>query len=166
MICIESNGKKPVIHPTARAAETATLVGDVVLEADCSVWYGAVLRGDMEGVRVGEGTNIQDNAVLHNARLGCRITLGHAAVADGCVIEDDCLIGINATVLQGSVVGRGSLVAAGAVVTENMVIPPESLVMGVPARIRGTVSPQQAAMMKEDAEKYILLAREELPTAE
>ena len=87
-------------------------------------------------------------------------------MADGCVIEDDCLIGINATVLQGSVVGRGSLVAAGAVVTENMVIPPESLVMGVPARIRGTVSPQQAAMMKEDAEKYILLAREELPTAE
>ena len=166
MICIEINGKRPVIHPAARVAETATLVGDVVLEADCSVWYGAVLRGDMAGVRVGEGTNVQDNAVLHNARIGHRVTVGHAAVADGCVIEDGCIIGMSSTVLHGVVVGRGSLVAAGAVVTENMAIPPESLVMGVPARIRGAVTPQQAARLKQDAENYSRLSREELPPAE
>ena len=158
--------KTPVIDPSARVAENATLAGDVVLEPECSVWYGAVLRGDITGVRVGAGTNVQDNAVLHNARLGKNVSVGHAAVVDRCTVGDDCLIGTSATMLQGAVIGRGCLVAAGAVVTGDMEIPPDSLVMGVPARLRGTVTEEQRKMMRGVVEEYFDLSRAELPTTE
>ena len=163
---LELKGKMPVIDPAARVAETATLAGDVVLGAESSVWYGAVLRGDQNGVRVGAGSNVQDNAVLHNAHLGERVTVGHAAVVDRCRVGDDCLIGSGANLLRGAAVGRGCLIAAGAVVTGDMVIPPDSLVMGVPARIRGTVTDQHRELIRSNWERYIQYSKEELPTIE
>ena len=162
----EIKGKSPAVHPDARVAETAVLAGDVVLEAESSVWYGAVLRGDQNGVRVGAGSNVQDNAVLHNAHLGERVTVGHAAVVDRCQVGDDCLIGSGANLLRGAAVGRGCLIAAGAVVTGDMVIPPDSLVMGVPARIRGTVTDQHRELIRSNWERYIQYSKEELPTIE
>ena len=162
----EIKGKSPAVHPDARVAETAVLAGDVVLEAESSVWYGAVLRGDETGVRVGAGSNVQDNAVLHNARLGQRVTVGHAAVVDCCEIGDECLIGSSASLLRGAAVGRGCLIAAGAVVTGDMVIPPDSLVMGVPAKIRGPVTDEHRTMMRRNADKYLRISQEELPTIE
>lgn len=162
---LEINGKKPVLAPSARVAENASLAGDVTVGPKASVWFGAVLRGDRGGVRVGAESNVQDNAVLHNARVGGGCTVGHAAVLDGCTVEDGCLIGMNATVLSGAVIGAGSLVAAGALVTEGMEVPPGSLVMGVPGRVRGAVTPEQAARIRGSAEEYLRLSAEELPAA-
>ena len=161
----EVNGKRPVPAPSARAAENASLAGDVTLGPGSSVWFGAVLRGDLGGVRVGAESNIQDNAVLHNARVGDGCTVGHAAVLDGCTVEDGCLIGMNATVLHNAVIGAGSLVAAGALVPEGMRVPSGSLVMGVPARVRGAVTPEQAAMIRTSAADYLRLSAEALPEA-
>lgn len=152
----------PAIDKTAGVAENAAVIGDVVIGPGSSVWFGAVLRGDKSGVRLGENTNVQDNAVLHNARLGNRVTVGHAAVLDGCAVEDDCLIGMNATVLHDAVIGRGSLIAAGALIPEGMEVPPGSLVMGVPGRVRGCVTPEQADMMAQDWQQYVRLAEAEL----
>ena len=132
--------KAPVCTPSARVAENATLVGDVSLGAEVSVWFGAVLRGDEAAIRVGDGSNIQDNAVVHCDRsfpvlIGKDVTVGHAAILHGCTVEDRCLIGMGAILLNGCVIGSGSLVAAGALVTQDTVIPPGSLVVGSPARI-------------------------------
>ncbi len=162
----EGNGKRPRCHPTARAAQSASLAGDVELCENSSVWYGAVLRGDKAGVRVGPGSNIQDNAVLHRASVGAGVTVGHGAVLDECTVEDDCLIGMNATVLAGAVIGAGSLVAAGTLVTEGTLIPPGSIVMGVPGKIRGTVNEKHKQMIAHAAGEYLVLAAEALPPAE
>ncbi len=121
-------------------APTAVLVGDVSVAEGGSVWHGAVLRGDFDAVVVGRDSNVQDNAVLHvdrgmPCRIGDHVTVGHAAVVHGSVVEDDCLIGMNATLNSGSRIGRGTLVAAGAVVRENAEIPPGSVVGGVPAKV-------------------------------
>ncbi len=121
-------------------ASTAVLVGDVSVAEGGSVWHGAVLRGDFDAVVVGTDSNVQDNAVLHvdrgmPCRIGDHVTVGHAAVVHGSVVEDDCLIGMNATLNSGSRIGRGTLVAAGAVVRENAEIPPGSVVGGVPAKV-------------------------------
>jgi carbonic anhydrase/acetyltransferase-like protein (isoleucine patch superfamily) len=134
---------KPVIEDGAWVAPGAVLLGNIVLRRGASVWYGCVLRSDMDGadIVIGEDTNIQDGTVVHvdtnmPCRVGDRVTVGHGAVLHAAVIEDDALIGMGATVLSGAKVGRGSIVAAGSVVPEGMEIPPGVVVAGVPAKVR------------------------------
>ena len=163
-------GKTPVCAPTARAAENATLVGDVTLGPQSSVWFGAVLRGDEASITVGEAANIQDNAVVHcgenhPAVIGRGVTVGHGAIVHGCTVEDGALIGMGAILLNGCVIGKNSLVAAGALVTQNTVIPPESLVMGSPAKVIRPLRPEELEQLSLDAEVYVRLATQQLPPA-
>lgn len=142
---IEFNGKRPQIADNVFVAPTATVIGDVVIEEGASVWFGAVIRGDSGQIRVGAGTSVQDNAVLHvNGRfdtiIGANVVIGHAAVLEGCVIGDGVLIGMNATVLEGAKVGAQSAIAAGAVVREHADIPSGVMAAGVPAKVRAELS--------------------------
>lgn len=148
---------------TARAnwvAKNATVVGDVTLGPKSSVFYGAVLRGDIARIVVGEGTNIQDNAVVHladdlDAIIGDYVTVGHSAVVHACTIGNECLIGMGAIVLDGAKVGDRCLIAAGAVVTPRTVIPDGSMVAGTPAKVIRTLSPEEQAGLRGWAEKYL-----------
>ena len=141
-------------------APNATVVGDVILEKDVNIWYGAVLRGDNGRITVGEGSNIQDNAVLHNeTNIGKFCTIGHGAIVHGCTLGDHCLIGMGAIVLTGAVLGDGCLVAAGAVVTGKTNAPAGSLLMGSPARVVKQVTPQQQAETLYHMNHYIELGR-------
>ena len=164
-------GKTPVCAPTARAAENATLVGDVTLGPQSSVWFGAVLRGDEASITVGEAANIQDNAVVHcgenhPAVIGRGVTVGHGAIVHGCTVEDGALIGMGAILLNGCVIGKNSLVAAGALVTQNAVIPPESLVVGSPARVLRPLRPEELEAQAGDALHYVRHAADQLPLAD
>jgi carbonic anhydrase/acetyltransferase-like protein (isoleucine patch superfamily) len=135
------------IHPSAFIHETAVVLGQVTLGPNVSIWPTAVVRADTEYIEIGDGSNIQDGAVIHcdegiPCSIGKRVTVGHRAVVHGALVQDDCLIGIGAIVLNKSVIGRGSLVGSGAVVTESTVIPPDSLVLGVPARVVRQLTPE------------------------
>ena len=157
-------GKMPRDEGAAFVAPNATLIGDVVLKPGATIWYGAVLRGDDGTLTVGEGSNVQDNAVLHTGPeldvvVGRNVSIGHSAVVHGCTVGDDCLIGMHATILNGAVIGAGSLVAAGALVTENAVIPAGSLVVGVPGKVVRTVSEKQKASIAANGEEYRELAK-------
>ena len=157
-------GAEPVVATDAYVADGVTLVGAVTLGARSSVWFGAVIRADGAPIEVGASSNVQDGCVLHSdpdlpVRVGDRVTLGHRAVVHGCTVEDDCLIGIGALVLNGAVVGRGSLVAAGAVVLEGAVVPPNSLVAGVPGKVKREVSEAERERMRLGAESYVARAR-------
>ena len=146
-------------------APNATVVGDVVLEKNVNIWYGAVLRGDCGRITVGQGTNIQDNAVVHDeTTIGKNCTLGHGAIVHGCTIGDDCLIGMGAIVLDGAVLEDGCLVGAGALVTGKTHAPAGSVLLGSPARAVNTVSPQQLAETRKNAEYYIRLAQKAFGT--
>lgn len=128
------------IHPTAFIAPGAVVLGDVTLGARASVWYGAVLRGDMAAISIGDATNLQDGVIVHvdegkPARIGARVGVGHRAILHACTVEDDCLIGMGSVLLNDVHIGAGSVVAAGAVVPEGTRIKPGSLVVGVPARV-------------------------------
>lgn len=156
--------KKPSIAEDVFVAETAVLIGDVRVSEQASIWYGAVLRGDIHHIEIGAGTNIQDNAVVHvesntPAIIGRGVTVGHSAIVHACVVEDDCLIGMGSVILDGSVIGRGSLIAAGAVVTPGTVIPPLSLVTGTPARVKRTLTTEEQQNMKDNAERYVRMSR-------
>ena len=160
----------PSLAPTARVAENATLLGKVRLEEASSVWYGAVLRGDTAAIRVGAGSCIQDNVVIHcdtasPVTIGSDVTVGHGAIIHGCTIEDRCLIGMGAILLTGCVIGAGSLVAAGALVTQGTIVPPGSMVMGAPARVVRPLRPAEAEGNLASAEEYRALAAAQLPMA-
>lgn len=145
-------------------APNATVVGDVVLEKDVSIWYGAVLRGDSGRIAVGEGTNIQDNCILHEeTTLGKYCTVGHGAIVHGCTIGDGCLIGMGSILLNGAVLGEGCLVGAGAVVTGKTNAPAGSVLLGSPAKIVKTLTPEQMAEHKKSAQHYIEKARAAFP---
>jgi carbonic anhydrase/acetyltransferase-like protein (isoleucine patch superfamily) len=138
---IELDGVAPRVAQDAYIAPTAVLIGNVVVEPEASVWFGAVLRGDNSGIRVGRGSCVQDNCVVHCADelptlIGANVTVGHMAMLEGCVIEDGALIGMGAIVLQRARVGARALVAAGAVVGEGMEIPGGMLAAGVPAAVK------------------------------
>jgi carbonic anhydrase/acetyltransferase-like protein (isoleucine patch superfamily) len=157
-------GKTPNPHPSAFIAPNATLVGDVTIAADASVFYGSVLRGDTDSISIGVGSNVQDNVSMHTDTglklvVGSGVSIGHGAVVHGCVIEDNCLIGMGATVLNRAVIGAGSLVAAGAVVLEGTVIPPGSLVAGVPAKVRRELTDEEREGVRQNAVHYVELAR-------
>ena len=156
MIVREYDGRMPQAHPTARAAENAALIGDVRLGESVTIWYGAVLRGDIAPIVIGDGTDIQDGCTVHvghdrPAVVGRHVVVGHNAVVHGCTVGDGCLIGMGAILLTGCTIGRESIVGAGAVVTEGAVIPPRSVVLGVPARVVRAVTDDEAAAIRRDA---------------
>ena len=155
--------EKPKVHPSVFVAPGAQLIGAVTLEAGASVWFNAVLRADINEIKVGKRSNIQDGSVLHVENdvpcvVGEDVVVGHAAVVHACTIEDGCLIGMGATVLNRVQIGTGSLVAAGAVVLEGTKIPPGSLVVGVPAKVVRSLTPSEIQGIRDWAEKYRRLA--------
>jgi carbonic anhydrase/acetyltransferase-like protein (isoleucine patch superfamily) len=152
------------LDPTAYVAPTAVLVGEVSLAAGASVWFGSVLRGDLEPVRVGRSTNVQDGVVIHvdrgyPATIGERVTLGHRAVIHGCTVEDDALVGMGAVVLSGARIGAGALVAAGALVREGFDVPPGTIAAGVPARVVGPVTDELRERIAAGVRTYEAAAR-------
>lgn len=163
MTTIDFEGVTPQVPESAWAAPNATLLGKVTLGESASVFYSAVLRGDMDTITIGERSNIQDGCVAHTdpgrpVVVGAGVSVGHRAVLHGCTVEDDALIGMGAVVLNGAVVGAGSLVAAGAVVTEGMQIPPGSLVAGVPAKVRKELDEEAIESLRQNARTYVDLA--------
>jgi carbonic anhydrase/acetyltransferase-like protein (isoleucine patch superfamily) len=153
-----------VIHPTAFIAPTASVMGDVTLGADSSVWYGAVLRGDMAPIVIGERTNLQDGTIVHvdegvPCHIGARVGVGHRVILHGCTVEDECLIGMGSILLNEVRIGAGSVVAAGAVIPEGMQVPPRSLVMGVPGRIVRPVDETLTRRIAETWSHYVEQAR-------
>jgi len=159
------DGKTPDLARAAFVAPDAAVIGDVVLSEDASIWYHCTLRGDVNWIRIGRRTNIQDGSVVHvdsgrwPTRIGDEVTVGHRVILHGCTVEDLCLIGMGAILLNDVVVGGGSLVAAGAVVLEGMKIPPRSLVAGVPAKVRRAVNDAELASFGGSASHYVELAR-------
>lgn len=144
----------------AYVAENATLIGNVVLEQDCSVWYNVVIRADGDQIHIGRNTNIQDGSVLHvdpgfPLEIGDNVTVGHKVMLHGCTVGEGSLIGINAVVLNGAKIGRNCLIGANALVPEGMEIPDGSLVMGSPARIKRELSEEQQAMLQINAKHYV-----------
>jgi carbonic anhydrase/acetyltransferase-like protein (isoleucine patch superfamily) len=144
------------VHPSAFVAPGAAIMGDVTIGQDASVWYGAVLRGDMAPIVIGSESNLQDGTIVHvdegmPCTVGRRVGVGHRVILHGCTVEDECLIGMGSILLNGVRIGTGSVVAAGAVIPEGMQVPPRSLVMGVPGRI---VRPVDAALTERIAETW------------
>ena len=167
MIIHPWQGHAPVLHPTARLAENVSIIGDVRLAEDVSIWYGAVLRGDAGSIRIGAGSNVQDNCVLHGEygqalTVGERVTVGHGAILHGCTVEDNCLIGMGATVLDRAIIGEGSIIGAGALVSAGKVIPPHSLVVGVPGKVVRELTEAELAHNLSNARHYIELAKKML----
>jgi len=151
---------QPDIHPLAWIAPTACVMGDVTLGSESSVWYGAVIRGDLAPITIGDQSNLQDGTIVHvdegvPCRIGSRVGVGHRTILHGCTVEDDCLIGMGAVLLNGVLVGRGSVVAAGAVLPEGMQVPSRSLVMGVPARIVRTVDAKLTQRIADTWAHYV-----------
>jgi carbonic anhydrase/acetyltransferase-like protein (isoleucine patch superfamily) len=157
-------GRVPATAGAAFVAANATVVGDVILGRNASVFYGAVLRGDIQEIRVGEGTNIQDNAVVHladelGAYIGAWCTVGHGAIVHACTIGDECLIGMGATVLDGARIGSQSLIGANSLVPQRFKCPPGSLVYGSPARVVRALTKKERGGLRAWAAKYVAVAR-------
>ena len=153
----------PNLHDSAYVHARAVIIGNVTVGAKASVWPCAVLRGDIAPIEVGEGSNIQDGAVVHvadglPAKVGARVTVGHLAMIHACVIGDECLIGMHATILDGAVIGARSIVGANSLVTKGTQIPPGSLVMGLPAKVVRALTAAEQAALPGWAEKYVKVA--------
>jgi len=162
---LEYKGHKPKIGKNVFIAPTATIIGDVEIKDNASIWYGTVLRGDMAPIIVGKSTNIQDNCTVHTdfdrpAIIGDYVTVGHNAVVHGCIIENYSLIGINAVVLSNASIKTGSVVAAGSVVKHGQVVGPYHLVAGIPASIKKELSEAEVGKRKKTAEHYMQFALE------
>ena len=157
--------KRPKIHETAFVAETAVIIGDVEIGPNSSVWYNSVLRGDVNFIRIGARTNIQDATIIHVTTaifptiLEDEVTIGHRATLHGCYVESNCLIGIGAILLDGVRIGANSLVAAGSLVTPNTVIPPRSLVMGSPARVKRELTAEELQNLPHFWQNYTALSQ-------
>ena len=149
----------PDVDPDAFVAAGATVVGDVLIAARSSIWYGAVLRGDGDRIEVGAGSNVQDNCVLHTdpgfpLRLGTGVTVGHHAVLHGCQVGDDSLVGMGTVVMNGAAIGPESMIAAGTVVLEGTSVPARSLIAGVPGKVRRTLTDDEVAGLRRSAQTY------------
>src|SRR5256885_13582212 len=161
MIVLPFDGKKPRLGQGVFVAENAALIGDVEIGNDCSIWFGTVLRGDVNHIRIGSRTNIQDNCVLHvtherwPAIVAEEVTVGHGAIVHGCTVGRGALIGMGARVLDGAVVGECALVAAGAVVSEGMRIPPRMLVAGVPAKEKRPLTDAEIERLEQSWRHYV-----------
>jgi carbonic anhydrase/acetyltransferase-like protein (isoleucine patch superfamily) len=151
----------PTVDPTAFVDTSAQIIGDVHLGAESSVWMNVVVRGDVNAIRVGARTNLQDLTLVHVMRdthpaiIGEDVTVGHSAVVHGCTIEDRCLIGMGAILLNGCHIGTGSIVAAGTLVPEGFVVPPGSMVMGLPGKVRRSLTPEEDASIQWYADNYV-----------
>jgi carbonic anhydrase/acetyltransferase-like protein (isoleucine patch superfamily) len=161
MSIIPYQGRTPVIHPSVFIAEGAHIIGDVEIGKGSSVWFNTVIRGDVNFIRIGERTNVQDNSVLHVTHktfplvIGSNVTIGHSAVLHAATIFDFCLIGMNATVLDDAKVGPYALVAAGAVVLGGTVIPEGMLAAGIPAKIVRKLTQEERKFLEQSAENYM-----------
>ena len=154
-------GQLPLVHPTAFIDTSAQLIGDVEVGEESSVWMCAVIRGDVHWIKVGKRTSIQDGTIVHAmtgthpTSIGDNVTVGHAAVIHGCTIEDQCLIGMGAILLNGSHVGAGSIVAAGTLLVEGQTVPPRSLVMGSPGKVKRLLTQAEVADIQLYADRYV-----------
>ncbi len=154
-------GKTPKLDESVFLAEGTQVIGDVTIGKDSSVWFNVVIRGDVNYIRIGERTNVQDNTVIHVTYekfptvIDSNVTIGHAAIIHGCTIEDFCLIGMGAILLDGSKVGDHSLVAAGSLVREGFVVPPKSLAAGVPARVVRKLKGDEIKRLEDSAQHYV-----------
>lgn len=160
MACYQLDDKTPRLADGAWVADTAAVIGDVVLEADASVWFGAVLRGDNATITVGAGSNVQDGTVIHTdtdfpVTIGPKVTIGHQVMLHGCTIGEGSLVGIGAVVLNGARIGKGCLVGAGALVTEGKEFPDHSVIMGAPAKVVRQVTPEQAERLAHGGDHYV-----------
>ncbi|MBI1357512.1 MAG: gamma carbonic anhydrase family protein [Acidobacteria bacterium] len=158
-------GRQPAVPASAYVDPSAQVIGDVTLGERVSVWPNVTIRADICSVEVGDESNIQDNSVLHvdgdkPVRIGERVVVGHSCTVHGCTIEDDCLIGMGSTILNGARVGAGSIVAAGSLVLERQEIPPRSIVMGSPAKVRRATSDEELERTRRNAARYVELSRE------
>ncbi len=151
----------PRVHPTAFIDDSAQIIGDVEIGEESSVWMSAVVRGDVHWIRMGRRSNIQDGTIVHvmnqthPTTIGDNVTIGHAVVLHGCTIEDQCLIGMGAILLNGAQIGTGSIVAAGTLVVENMTVPPRSLVMGSPGKVKRQLEASSLAEIQMYADRYV-----------
>jgi carbonic anhydrase/acetyltransferase-like protein (isoleucine patch superfamily) len=155
----ELDGKRPQIDPTAWVAPGAHVIGNVTLSSDASIWFGTTIRGDNDPIMVGQGSNIQENCVLHTdigypLTIGVNCTIGHKAMLHGCTIGDNSLIGMGATVLNGAVIGKNCLIGAGSLITEGKVIPDGSLVMGAPGKVVREMETAAIQSLTESALHY------------
>lgn len=158
------NNITPQIHETAFVAQNSTVIGDVVLGANSTIWYNAVLRGDIDSIVVGENTNIQEGCILHckkgaDVKIGSHVTVGHGAILHSCHIGNNTLIGMGAIVLDDSEIGNNCLIAAGSVVTPRTKIPDGSLIAGSPAEVKRVLSEQEILEIKNNAKEYINLLK-------
>jgi gamma-carbonic anhydrase len=154
-------GVMPRISDSAYIDTSAQVIGDVTIGDRSSVWLNVSIRGDVNYIRIGSETSVQDNSVLHVDHqvypciLGSRVTVGHRVVLHGCVVEDEALIGIGAIVLNGAKIGRGAVVAAGALVPEGMEVPSNALVMGTPAKVKRPVTPEEQVRFRQNCDNYV-----------
>lgn len=159
-------GVSPRVAGSVFIEETAVVVGDVVIGADSSVWFHAVVRGDVHYIRIGARTNVQDLSILHVTHdthplvIGDDVTVGHHVVLHGCTVKDRVLIGMGAIIMDGAVVGEDCVVGAGALVTERMIVPPKSLILGSPAKVKRVVTDEELAWIRESAQNYVRYARQ------
>jgi len=156
--------KIPKLGDDVYVSENAMVIGEVTLGDKVNIWFGAVIRGDMHYIKIGNRTNIQDNSVVHvttsisPTSIGANVTVGHSAIIHGCTIEDDCLIGMGAIIMDDSVIGAGSLIGAGTLIPPNMIIPPNSLVVGSPGKVIREVKTVETQMILDRPQEYIDLA--------
>lgn len=165
MLLLTYDAKTPVIEESCFLADGCAVIGDVTLAKNVSVWFNAVLRGDIDRIMVGANSNIQDNATLHCSAgkpvsIGKNVSVGHHAVVHGATVGDNVLIGMGAILLDGAVIGANSIIGAGAVVTENKVIPENALVVGIPGKVIGTLGETERQANLDRAARYAALAKE------
>ena len=161
-------GIKPTIPQSCFIEDTAVIIGDVVMGEECSAWFHAVIRGDVNYIRIGNRTNVQDLCMLHVTHdthpliIGDDVTIGHNVVLHGCTIHNRVLVGMGAIIMDGAVIGEDSVVGAGALITEDTVVPPKSLILGSPAKVKRPVTEQELAWIRESAQNYIRYSRQYL----
>jgi gamma-carbonic anhydrase len=161
-------GKSPRLHESAFAVDGAVVIGDVEIGPESSLWFGAIVRGDVNAIRIGARTNVQDYSVLHvtsrthPTTVGDDVTLGHRVTLHGCTVKDRCLVGIGAIVMDGAVVGEDSIVGAGSLVPPGMVVPPRTLAVGAPAKVKRDLRPEELEHLLRSARNYVGYARQYL----
>lgn len=165
-------GIMPTLHETVFVEQSAQVIGEVEIGRDSSIWFNTVVRGDVNYIKIGERTNVQDSCVLHVTKgthpliIGSDVTVGHSVTLHGCTVKDRCLIGMGAKLLDGAVVGEDSIVGAGSVVTEGMKVPPRSLVLGVPAKLKRELTEEEVAGIARSAQNYIGYVKDYVEGAE